>query len=689
METIHLIPDHILQAFGWTVVHSLWQGFLIALVLGIYLYQKPTENARRRYFAGFVSLASILAASFITFFVVLDHPESGLAFFAEGEAIELFELGQSLPLTFAERLNENMPLIVLAWLIGMAFFLLKMMGGLLYVQRLKHRQLAAVPAKWIAVLDDLKSEIGLSTPVRLSASALVKVPIVVGWLKPVILMPLGAVNQLTVEQVEAILAHELAHIARYDYVMNLVQAFMEVVFYFNPAVWWISANIRIERENCCDDLAVQLCGNPFNYARALVSLQEMHQASPAFALSFAKGKNQLLNRIRRILKQPHKNSNAMEKFSIIGLVLAAVIMLSMQKSNHNIYQDEELSGEYLSVQDWEFNEFDAGQDTIPKKGTIHWHKEVDGEEVEIKIKDGEIKYLKIDGEEIPEEEYKDHEGEVMEMLENIPPPPPPPPAPRFREPARPDAPAAPRRFEKAEVAPVPPRFEAPPAPPAPPSPIAPKITTERDGKNTMIIIDNGMGTEPIEIEVEGGRKGEVIINGKEVEGLKDGEEVVVVENLFPGNRLHLFPQGNANGFIFPESNDENIWMLDEFKVLEDAYVLKELEARELEGFIAEALEKSERAMERAEILRLNGSEFESLLGFSELEHVMPLRLEGRAFEELSDEEREAWEKQQEEVKEELERAMEKYQEAMKKLNENQRENMRRFRREMRRADGAM
>jgi beta-lactamase regulating signal transducer with metallopeptidase domain len=575
MEIIdYILPDHMLHALGWTVIHSLWQGLFAAFLLGLYLHQRPKDDARRRYWAGFLAMGATLAAAVITFFLLLESPDAGLAFFAEGTATGMPALGTDGSFTFAERLNENMPLVVLAWFIGMAFFLLRMMGGLLYVQRLKSRHLSAVPANWVAILERLKNELKISTPIKLSASALVKVPMVLGWLKPVVLMPIGAVNQLTVEQVEAILAHELAHIARYDYALNLLQSLIEVIFYFNPAVWWISANIRTERENCCDDLAVELCGNPLNYARALVSLQEMHQASPAFALSFASGKKQLLTRIQRILNQPHKNPNAMEKFSVIGLVLAAAIMLSMQAKT-NFYPASEATAleEGTPPNDW-VALARLEQDTLPK-GTFHLQRTDDNEQVKIRMEDGEIKYLELNGEEIPKEEYGDYEEKVVEMLDNLPEPPVPPSAPDHIRLPEPPAPPAPPRPRKPGLAPAP-----PPAPPVP-SPSARKIITERDGKKTIIIIEGGLGQEPIEIEVEGRRKGSVIINGKELENLGDGEESVIIEeSLKPG--LH-FRRLGGDKMIFL-SEDIDALGLEEAR--REAMVLREQmmhEAEELMG----------------------------------------------------------------------------------------------------------
>jgi beta-lactamase regulating signal transducer with metallopeptidase domain len=124
--------------------------------------------------------------------------------------------------------NEHLPLIVAVWLAGMVFFLLKMVGGLLYIQRLRSRYVWPMSEKWQQRLEALSGQLEMRKPIRLMESVLVKVPVVIGWLKPIILMPAGAVNNLSPEQVEAIIAHELAHIVRHDYLLNIFQSFIEI-----------------------------------------------------------------------------------------------------------------------------------------------------------------------------------------------------------------------------------------------------------------------------------------------------------------------------------------------------------------------------------------------------------------------------------------------------------------------------
>ena len=521
-----LLPENILYALGWTVVHSLWQAFVAALLLSAYLLGWQKADVRKRYIAGNVALASILLAAVVTFTILLENSSPVLeredAIFSDNGQLLGWMLIERSPSVFSEYFNENMPLIVTFWLVGLVFFLLKMVGGLIYIQRLRHRYVTPLPRQWQETLGMLAGELNLHHPVQLAESALVKVPLVIGWLKPVILMPVGAVNHLTTEQVEAILAHELAHITRHDYLFNLLQSVIESLFYFNPAVWWISANVRTERENCCDDLAVQLCGSSLAYAKALVSLQEIHDAAPAFAMPFSKNKNQLLTRIQRILQPSQNKSNVMEKLSATLLLLAAILLLSVQaKTPFGNLLEQVISNQ--SVDEFSYAPVEDPMlfvyaDTIPGGQETHIHRKTDGEEVELFMKNGEITNLIVNGEEIPKDrfgEFEDLVSQLREEVENIPEPPAPP---------APPTPPAPPGFRSA---PTPP---APPAPPAPPSGTR-RIITQKDGKSTTFIIEPGDGSEPVEIRMKDGKKGEIIINGQEISGLKNGEKTIIVEEV--------------------------------------------------------------------------------------------------------------------------------------------------------------
>jgi bla regulator protein blaR1 len=218
--------------------------------------------------------------------------------------------------------NQHLALVVLIWFIGVAFFALRLMGGLMYIEILKTRHVTPLTHEWQARMNMFKNRLGIKETIALMESALVGVPMTIGWLRPIILLPIGTINGMTVAQVEAILAHELSHIQAKDYILNIFQTLIEILFYYHPAVWWISANIRAERENRCDDVAVKLCSNSLTYAKALLALQEMqHQNIRTYGLAMTfstKRKGILLKRVKRILNQPQNRSNIMEKLASTG-----------------------------------------------------------------------------------------------------------------------------------------------------------------------------------------------------------------------------------------------------------------------------------------------------------------------------------------------------------------------------------
>ncbi len=531
MEFItRFISEEIIHALGWTVLHSLWQSVGVALLLAGAMLALQKQNAQVRYTAAYVALIITFGMAVFTFFDQLELAQQHLpeeyaylAVHADGYHFEYKpSLTSSFFQRFAEYFNKHMPLIVTVWFMGVAFFTLRLLGGLAYIQHLKTAYTNAIPEKWQYLLDDLAAQIPVKRTVQLLESALVKVPMVIGHFKPVILLPIGAVNGLSPAEVEAILAHELAHIARQDYLLHLLQSIIEIFFYFNPAVWWMSALIRTEREHCCDDTAIALCGNQLTYAKALVALQENSRTTPNLAMTFATNKNQLLKRIQRILNQPQNKSDIMEKLTATCLLLAVLVGLSVNAARPYATYDNaaDLAMEpdvaFSSDSNIDFAVEPAivmSLDTLPKgnrNGTFSYD---DGEKrVEAKIKDNKIVHLKIDGKEIPESEMSEYESMIEDLIANVPEPPAPPVAP---------------------VAPAPGAIPTPPAPPAPPARMFyggnNKLTKEKDKDgNTIITIENG-GGENARLEIK--KDGKVIMDGKE---LKDGEEATVFGTPFLG-----------------------------------------------------------------------------------------------------------------------------------------------------------
>ncbi|HZI73051.1 MAG TPA: M56 family metallopeptidase, partial [Gemmatimonadales bacterium] len=178
---------------------------------------------------------------------------------------------------------------------------LRLLGGWIRAVRLRSRFVRPASAEWQQAFDRLKTRIRVSLPVRLVVSSLVQAPAVVGWLRPVVLMPVGALTGLPLDHIEALLLHELAHIRRHDYLVNVLQSMVETLLFYHPAVWWISGHIRTERELCCDDAAVSVTGDVLTYARALAGLESARPTNLNPVMAASGGS--LAHRIARLLGQ--------------------------------------------------------------------------------------------------------------------------------------------------------------------------------------------------------------------------------------------------------------------------------------------------------------------------------------------------------------------------------------------------
>jgi uncharacterized protein (TIGR03435 family) len=219
------------------------------------------------------------------------------------------------------RAEQILPSFVMLWLAGVLVCWGRLTSGWLAAARLRTQHARTAPAEWQQALNRLKTRLGISRPVRLLISGLVEVPAVVGWLRPVVLAPIGALSGLPADHLEALLFHELAHIRRHDYLVNVLQSIVEALLFYHPAVWWISGHIRAERELCCDDLAVAATGDAFTYAIALADLEACRPAH-AQSLVTANG-GRLADRIARLLGRTRPEPPA---FSAPGVAASAVLL---------------------------------------------------------------------------------------------------------------------------------------------------------------------------------------------------------------------------------------------------------------------------------------------------------------------------------------------------------------------------
>ena len=279
---------------GWTLLHFVWQGALLGLTVAGVLWLCRRRSANARYAVASGGLVALLAAPVVTA-AVLWQAARAVEPLRPADRAAAREPGNRSPEghalvardslgTLHARLAAALPGVVAVWLAGVSLLLVRTGGGLWRVHRLHEAGLAAPASRWQEAAARLASRLGLVNAVRVVESRLVGTPTVVGWMRPIILLPVAALANLTPAQVEAILAHELAHIRRHDYLVNLLQSLGETVLFYHPAVWWVSGRIRAERENCCDDVALVVSGDRVGYASALAALEEWRGRETAPAL---------------------------------------------------------------------------------------------------------------------------------------------------------------------------------------------------------------------------------------------------------------------------------------------------------------------------------------------------------------------------------------------------------------------
>ncbi|MHC4400296.1 MAG: M56 family metallopeptidase [Planctomycetota bacterium] len=358
-----LLNSPAIDRFGWVLVHSMWQFAGIAVATMMLVRAMRRSSANSRYAMLLLSLLAVVVVPLATWFVLSNDRTSSLEVVAsaratetpatspardrepvESTAVGIAAIGseprprdhgiavapanqsslRSWWLTVERMVRPWLRVVVAAWCVGFAIFALRPLLSWYTSRRLRTADGTPAPDRVRHMLDRMTERLRLRGGIHVLQSTLVKVPAVVGSLRPVILLPISIISGLSNSQLEAILAHELAHVRRHDFVVNLVQTLVETVFFYHPAVWWLSRRIRVERENCCDDMAIAATGNRREYGRALLALAELGDQQIALALG-AKDSS-LVARIRRLVRQ-ERSPGIVSGGSLVavGLLLAAAI----------------------------------------------------------------------------------------------------------------------------------------------------------------------------------------------------------------------------------------------------------------------------------------------------------------------------------------------------------------------------
>jgi beta-lactamase regulating signal transducer with metallopeptidase domain len=316
-----------MRLMGMSLLHFLWQG--LAIAAAAFVATSMVRRASAKYVVAVAMLAVMVAAPALTFIMLTRQQESTRAIAnvdnaADSPPAEIMAAAapakQIFDLKFAGTRNPSsfyLLWFVEVWFVGVVLLSLRSAAGFFLIERLRFKKGAPV----VGALGDrclaLQQQLGLNRVVRYCESLQLQAPAVVGWFRPMILLPVSALTGLTAQQLEAVIAHELAHVKRLDAFVNLFQIAAETLLFYHPAVWWVSKRIRAERENCCDDVAISICGNAVEYARALATMAEW-QSAPALAM--AANRSPLTERVARLLGITKLNGG-LRSVGIAGSVL--------------------------------------------------------------------------------------------------------------------------------------------------------------------------------------------------------------------------------------------------------------------------------------------------------------------------------------------------------------------------------
>jgi beta-lactamase regulating signal transducer with metallopeptidase domain len=324
-----IFEDEHIRVICWALIHSLWIGLIAAVLAGVILVCTQKSSSQLRY---------RLLCSCLIVFVLL----TGFIFYQGSGSYDRVNMATTAPdhikltgFSLSDRafvprnidalgqlsafINQNAVWIFTVWFLCFALKSLGLISGLFYIHRIRSYKIHQVSNDWKDTVKNYAQKLGIRQSISLLQSELVKVPVTVGHLKPVILIPFGLIFQLPAEQIETILIHELAHIRRRDYLVNLLQSLLETIFFFNPGLLWLSSLIKEERETCCDDIVLANTSVKSNYLEALLAFHSQLPGRSDLVLGL--GSNQLVNRLKRIINHENKRLNKMEKIALLGGLL--------------------------------------------------------------------------------------------------------------------------------------------------------------------------------------------------------------------------------------------------------------------------------------------------------------------------------------------------------------------------------
>ncbi len=351
MSIIEHISHPAINALGWTVFHSLWQIVLIALIWHTAMILAKNSMASLRYKMSLVALLAI-PLSFIYTFVrqyavytsarqIVSFEFDTTAWIAAAGDRAFFLIDKDQP-GFLEGLEAYTPMVFWFYLAGLLACSLHALLCYSKIYRLKRKHTRPLPASWQQKLTALIRQTGCKTSIPVKLSQKVNVPVVMGFLKPVVLLPAAMLFSMSTEHIETILLHEFYHIRRKDHYINALQNLIEILFFYHPAAWWISKHIRILREQCVDEWVVGETGSPLIYAQALVTLEKKRDAAmPQPMVAATQSKNYLFTRIKHMMTMKTRSLNTGQKLAAMLAIVFALTSIAWinPAATINLYSD--------------------------------------------------------------------------------------------------------------------------------------------------------------------------------------------------------------------------------------------------------------------------------------------------------------------------------------------------------------
>lgn len=359
------------ESIAWTLIHSLWQGIALFALIKLTLIFVKKEDAQFKYFIHISSLLLFLLCIAMTF-ITIYHPDyNGNTLTKIPDTLLNNVVGNqdgNLLVTIQSLEPHNLiNYVVLLWMAGMLGLSTKLTIGLIHLARLRRFNISqfeeVMQLRWHKMAQDF----GIRRRLKVLISSEVDTPLTFGYLKPIILIPLSLVTSIDTGQLDLIITHELQHIKRHDYIINICQSLMEIVFFFNPFIWWVSQQIRIERENYCDDKVIEKY-DAINYIKTLIRIEEnrSNTMNNKLFINTVSGKNQLLIRTKRIMERRKERTGILSKILISNLLLASLLFVSWTlPQEENDIKGPTLKGKKTPI---------SAVDNTAFKGTIDFNK---------------------------------------------------------------------------------------------------------------------------------------------------------------------------------------------------------------------------------------------------------------------------------------------------------------------------